>query len=122
MKIRIEWSKSEVENSKRAFTKVTKELSEVMDMPLDRKELKDMKNNIGNALTATELTPFRFGTYESTTKLDENGKNIGAEINIDLKIGFTNGLIKLVETFYVSVAKFIKNIMSPVEKFIETYL
>lgn len=122
MKIKIELSKLEVDKSKRAFTKVTKEISEIMDEPLDKNGLAEVKNHIGNALTSTELKSFKFGTYESTTKLDENGKNIGAEININLKVGFTNGIINLVEIFYTSIAKFIKNIMSPLEKFIEKYL
>lgn len=118
MKIKIELTKTEAAKIKKTTKTVTKELVNCMtdeDNPTTLIEYyKDYEGKIDGMFNKSAKG--KPGTYMAET--NDNGS---VTISLDLKGTFINDLSKIIEIFYVQIAKVISNIIKPFTNFCEKY-
>ena len=115
MKIKIELTKTEAGQIKKATKTVSKELVTMFEE--DPKEMiefykSDIEGNIDTMFNKSAKG--KFGTYESET--DEKGNVV---LTVNVKGIVVKDLTQIIRIFYSSLAKFIKSITEPIIKFIE---
>lgn len=120
MKIRIEMTKTEVQKLRKTSASVAYSIGKTIDEDMAKDYDKKFKDSFDKALNSKQSSKLgSVSAYDSGVGKPPSGGKI---IEIDLKAGFVNSTLSLVDVFYVSVADFIIKISAPFEKFADKYM